>query len=52
METDTKEAQPTFDARPVEDGFKERRDSAASSGNSSGTDVDANQGPAYFVLSD
>ena len=45
MESDAKEVQPTFDTKPAEDDTKERRDSTASSDNSSGTDVDANQGP-------
>ena len=51
MEYDAKEVQPTFDTKPAEDDTKERRDSTASSDNSSGTDVDANQGPISYTLS-
>ena len=51
MESDAKEVQPTFDTKPAEDDTKERRDSTASSDNSSGTDVDANQGPISYTLS-
>lgn len=44
MESDAKEVQPTFNTKPPIEDLKERRDSAASSdGNSSGTDVEANQ---------
>ena len=52
MESDAKEVQPTFNTKPPIEDLKERRDSAASSdGNSSGTDVEANQGPVSYTLS-
>ena len=44
MESDTKEVQPTLDNKTDEEKARVRRDSNASSGNSSGTDVEANQG--------
>ena len=50
MESDAKEVQPTFNTKPPIEDLKERRDSAASSdGNSSGTDVEANQGGTGFL---
>ena len=51
MESDTKEVQPTTDNKTDEEKARERRDSNASSGNSSGTDVEANQGPISYTLS-
>ena len=51
MDSDTKGDQPTFDTKPANEDAKERRDSTASSDNSSGPDVDANQGPVSYTLS-
>ena len=51
MESDPKEVQPTRDNKTDEEKARERRDSNASSGNSSGTDVEANQGPISYTLS-
>lgn len=51
MDPDTKGDQPAFDTKPSNEDAKERRDSTASSDNSSGPDVDANQGPVSYTLS-